>query len=324
MSDEGRRAFIKRGIAAGACAVGTTGLTALLHSGGKAVAGSKKELLPTGKDHGVKRPADAKKMSIAEGSSPAKNVQKAVEALGGMSAFVSRGERVLVKPNVGWDRSPSQAATTDPEAVGEIVRMCVEAGAAEVVVSDHPCNDPERTFLRSGIGKATEEAGGKVLLPALAGYVNMDIGGEALGEWPVIRPFAEAERVINCPVAKHHSLSGTTLCMKNWFGILGGRRGRLHQRIEDSVVELYAFARPTLSILDATRILLRNGPQGGRLSDVAVRNTVAAGIDEVALDAFGAHLFGLKPKDVGSIISAEKMGLGVSDFESLNPVRIKS
>ncbi len=324
MTEENRRTFIKRTIAAGAGAVGTAALTALLHDKGRAMADRAEQgEVALGKDHRTERPAGASRLAVAEGPGPARNARAAVEVLGGMGAFVKKGETVLVKPNVGWDRTPEQGANTTPEVVGEIVRMCLEAGAGKVIVTDHCCNDPRRAFFRSGIGKAAQEAGAKVLLPDAAGFSNTDLGGKHLGVWPIVRPFLEADRVINCPIAKHHSLTRATLCMKNWYGILGGRRDRLHQEIDEGIAELYAFARPTLSFLDATRVLMRGGPQGGNLGDVERRDTVAAGVDEVALDAFGATLFGLSPAEVGSITAAEKLGLGTSDYESLGPVRVK-
>ena len=253
---------------------------------------------------------------VARGADPTANVRRAVAALGGMARFVGRGERVLIKPNVGWDRVPEQAADTDPDVVAELVRLCLEAGASRVLVADFPCNDPRRSFTRSGIGPAAEAAGAKVLRPPSLGTVPADLPG-ALAGLEVMEALGEVDRVINVPVVKHHSLARVTLGMKNWFGVIGGGRPRLHQGIHRAIAELGAAFRPTLTIVDATRILVANGPQGGSLDDVRRTDAVAAGTDPVALDAWGATLLGLDPRRLGFITEAERLGLGIGDPSAL-------
>lgn len=202
-------------------------------------------------------------MAIAHGSSPGRVTEAAIEALGGINRFVSRGDVVFVKPNISWDRAPAQAATTNPEVVRRVVRMCLETGAKRVRVSDNTLNDPRRCFVRSGIAKAVKEVGGEVFYMDERKFKEVDIRGDVIRSWPVYIDILEADKIINVPIAKHHSLTLLTMAMKNWIGVVGGRRSVLHQKIHASIVDLASFFKPTLTILDAVRVLKKNGPRGG-------------------------------------------------------------
>jgi uncharacterized protein (DUF362 family) len=312
-SDPGRRAALRVGIASG-LAVGSVGLGWWLRERpGEKVA----KALPQIKDHRLPKPQGATDMVIVHGTDPTANVRKAIAALGGMSRFVNKGERVVVKPNIGWNRLPEQAANTNPLVVAEVVRQVVAAGASKVWVTDVSVNTPEQCYARSGIEKAAKEAGGQVVRPDATAFREVDVSGKLLRTAEVLYPFVEADRVINLPIVKQHGLSLATLSMKNWYGVLGGQRVKLHQDIHLSIVDLAKMVKPTLTILDATRILLANGPTGGSLSDVKQMDLVAAGTDEVALDAFGAGLLNLVPGDVGFIVEGMKAGLGIMDYRSL-------
>jgi uncharacterized protein (DUF362 family) len=269
------------------------------------------------RDHRIVRPQGALQLAIARGKDPAVNVRRALAAMGGMEAFVKKGERVCVKPNVGWNRTPEQSANTDPAVVAEVVRACLAAGAAEVWVTDCPVNTADRCFARSGISAAAKEAGARVVLPSENGYRGVEVAGATLRVAEVLWPFVDADKVVNLPVVKHHGLSRATLSMKNWYGILGGHRARLHQDLHRSVVDLATLMKPTLTVMDATRILLANGPSGGSLDDVKRLDTIAISADEVALDAFGASLLGLAADQVGSIALGQQAGLGQADWKSL-------
>jgi uncharacterized protein (DUF362 family) len=253
---------------------------------------------------------------VAKGD-PDTATRAAVEALGGMKAFVRPGEVVVVKPNVGWDRTPVQAANTNPLVVAAVVRMCLSAGAGRVVVTDNTCNEARRCFTRSGIWKAASEAGAEVVIPAAHMYAEQDLGGVILGRMPVLGAAVRADRFINVPVAKHHGLSGFTGAMKNLYGVLGGRRNRLHQRIDDSLADLADFVRPTLTIMDATRVLVRNGPQGGDVADTEARNQIVASIDQVAVDTYSCGLVGITPADLPYLAMGESRGLGTTRLEGL-------
>jgi uncharacterized protein (DUF362 family) len=254
-----------------------------------------------------------------QAASPTQLVRRALDALGGMGRFVSRGDRVVIKPNIGWDRTPLQAANTNPELVAAVVTMAIEAGAREVIVTDASCNDPGRCFQRSGIWTRAHRAGAQVVLPADHRFRTMRLRGEVLDEWPVYRTLVEADKVINMPVAKHHNLAKYTAAMKNWYGVLGGRRNRLHQSIDVSVADLATFMRPTLTIVDAVRVLLRNGPQGGNVDDTRRADTVIATVDQVAADAFGCTLIGQRPENLPYLRMARERGIGTTDWRTLRP-----
>jgi len=270
---------------------------------------------PESKDH--------PSMVIAHGLEIKKMAAAVVDRLGGMSRFINSGDRVLIKPNVGWDRQPEQAANTSPGLVGAVVDLCRKAGASEVWVTDVSINDPYRSFARSGIEEAVHKSGGKIKFNSQNDFVLTDLKGIVLTIWPVSKFYHDVDKVINIPVVKQHSLSKCTIAMKNWYGILGGRRNRLHQDIHTSIADLAAAIRPTLTIVDATRVLIRNGPTGGNLSDVSAENTIIAGLDEIALDSYSLRFLDLKVNDVPFLTMGEQRGIGITDWKSLDYVEIK-
>ena len=254
----------------------------------------------------------------AQGGEPRALVQKALKNLGGIRRFVSRQDVVVIKPNIAWDRTPEQAANTNPEVVAEVVRQCWQAGAKRVIVTDVSCNEPRRCFQRSGIQAAARAEGAEVILPDPELFREVNLGGVVLKSWPVFTPFLEADKIINLPIAKHHVLTGATLGMKNWYGILGGQRNRLHQQIHQSLADLASFMLPTVTLIDCYRILLRNGPTGGNLEDVVLKKTMVAGTDPVAMDAYVAKAYwNLDPAQMPYLEMAAGRGLGTVDFDSL-------
>ncbi len=260
-------------------------------------------------------------MAIIQGEDPAQLARQAVEELGGMRRFISRGDVVLVKPNIGWDRTPEQAANTNPDVVAEIVRQSFNAGAKRVIVADVSCNDPRRCFQRSGIAAAAQTSCAEVILPDPSRFKEVDLQGEILRAWQVFDPFLNVDKIINIPIAKHHALTGTTLGMKNWYGILGGQRNQLHQKIHESLVDLADFIRPTLTIVDSYRILVRNGPTGGNLDDVILKKTLIASTNPVAVDAYVAKAYwNLDVNALPYLAMAAKRGLGTYEFEKLRTV----
>ncbi|NOR21324.1 MAG: DUF362 domain-containing protein [Candidatus Aminicenantes bacterium] len=252
-----------------------------------------------------------------QGDSPALITREALSSLGGVKRFVSRGDVVVVKPNIGWDRTPKLAACTNPEVVKTLVELCFDAGAKEVKVMDNPCNPARRTYVRSGISAAAKEAGAKVLFPNPHRLKKMALKGEWLKEWEVYTDFVDADKIINVPIAKTHSLSRLTMGMKNWLGAIGGNRNQLHQKLDQVMIDLAAFFKPCLTVLDGYRILIRNGPQGGRVSDTKLYKTVVAGVDYVAVDAAGATFFDLRPQELPYLRVAHQKGFGEIDLEKL-------
>ena len=263
-------------------------------------------------------PAELPELVVAKNDTdPAALVRKAVEALGGMKRFISRQDIVVVKPNIGWDRTPIHAANTNPRVVAEVVRLAYDAGAKHVVVTDASCNEPNRCFQRSGIWKAAYDVGAEVILPASHRFRNMRLKGEVLDDWPVYTPLINADKVINVPIAKHHNLAKYTGAMKNWYGSLGGRRNRLHQNIDVSIADLAQFIQPTLTIVDATRVLMRNGPQGGNVADAKDMNTVIATTDQVAADAYGCQLIGRTAEEIPYLKMGQERGIGTMHWQNL-------
>lgn len=257
-------------------------------------------------------------LAVVQGASPAKITRTAIDAIGGIKRFVSKGDIVVVKPNMAWDRTPEQAANTNPEVVATIVQMCLEAGAKKVKVFDRAVNDPRRCYVQSGIEDAAKAAGAEVSHIDHRKFKDVDTKGGSLRVWPIYSDVLEANKVINVPIAKHHGLARLTLSMKNWMGVMGGSRGGIHQKLDECIAELAAFIKPTLTVLDAVRILTANGPQGGNLADVKKLDTVIASIDQVAVDSYGATLFGMKGSDLGYVRVANKMGIGNMDMSRIN------
>ena len=250
-------------------------------------------------------------------------VRETINALGGVENFVKQGDVVVVKPNIGWDRTVELAANTHPEVVKTLVQLCLEAGAKQVRIFDRTCNDERRCYMQSGIRPALEAIrSDRVSIEYIdrRSFKELAIkGGRAFDRWEFYLPVIEADRLINVPIAKHHSISRLTLGMKNLMGVIGGNRGRLHHDIAESLSDIASVIHSDLTVVDATRILTANGPQGGRLQDVRKLDTLIASPDIVAADAYAATLFGLSPTQVPTVVAAARRGLGVMD---LNQVRM--
>jgi uncharacterized protein (DUF362 family) len=295
-----RRAFLKLAAFTGAGAALPSGLTAIAEAA-----------------------AQQPDLVVAHGASPEKIVRAAIHAMGGIQKFISRGDVVVIKPNIGWDRMPEQAGNTNPEVVATMVKLCFEAGAKKVKVFDHPVNDPRRCYVQSGIAPAASAMGAVVEYMDERKFKDMAINGVALKTWPLYTDIFEADKVINMPIAKHHGLAKLTMSMKNWMGVMGGRRGQLHQNLDESLVDVAMKIKPTLTVLDAVRILTANGPQGGNLADVKRLDTVIVGIDQVAIDSYGTTLFGMKGSDLGCVRIGDKRGLGKMDLSKLRIKKIQ-
>ncbi len=251
------------------------------------------------------------------GKTPAAITKAAIDAMGGIRRFISRGDIVVIKPNMSWDRLPEQAGNTNPEVVATVVKLCFEAGAKKVKLFDRSVSDPRRCYKQSGIADAVSATGAELTYIDERRFRDISIKGQVLKSWPLYQDLFEADKVINIPIAKHHSLARLTMAMKNWMGVMGGQRGRIHQKIGESLADLALVIKPTLTVLDAVRILTANGPQGGNLADVKRMDTVIVGVDQVAVDSYGATLFGMKGSDLSYVKAAASAGIGTMDLSKL-------
>lgn len=268
--------------------------------------------------------ADGPPLAVRKGKEIPALVRQTIAALGGMERFVKTGETVVVKPNIGWDRSPETGANTHPLVVRTVVELCLEAEAKQVQVFDRTCNDPRRCYVTSGIQEAVESLrSDRVQVEHMdrRGWQDLDItDGVELKRWSFYRPALEADRFINLPVAKQHSISVLTMGMKNVMGVIGGNRGMLHQRIDEALCDINRVIHSDLTIVDATRILVANGPQGGSLDDVRQLDTLIASPDIVAADSYAATLFGKQPLEIPTLAAAARRGLGTTDLRKVRMV----
>ena len=309
-SSSPRRLFTRRRVLAGLGAVAGTGVLA---AGGVFAYDRHRRFGRTSDasvpDHRIDLPAALPRMVIARGTEPAKSVRAAVERMGGMSQFVHSADVVVVKPNIGWDRSAEQGANTHPDVVAEVVRLCREARARRVIVCDCPVKQARRSFERSGILSAAIGAGAEVILPEDSRYRQVRVSPR-LGTWDILEPFVIATKVINVPVAKHHSSSGLTMGMKNLMGVTGDDRSRWHWQLHEAITDINLAVRSHLTVIDATWIMRRGGPTGGSLSFLERRDMVIASGNVVSADAEAAALFGLQPSGIAHLKLAAAAGIG--------------
>ena len=262
------------------------------------------------------------RMSIIRGPSRVDSLRLAVKSIGGMKSFIKKGDRVLLKVNAAFATPQMLSATTHPQIVSELTRLCLDAGASSVIVTDNPINDPSSCFALSGIADAARSAGAQLFLPRNDAFSPFTVpDGKLIRNWPVLYgPLKSIDKIIGTAPVKDHHRSGASMIMKNWYGLLGGRRNIFHQDIQTIITELAMMIRPTLVILDGTTTMMTNGPTGGSLADLKETNTMIAGTDQVAVDACGATLLGRSLNDLPFIGMAEAAGLGTADYMSLNPV----
>jgi len=265
-----------------------------------------------------------KKMSIARGKNRAATIHLAIESLGGIETFIKKGDRVLLKVNAAFASPAMLSATTHPAIITEMAQLCYGAGAESVVVTDNPINDPASCFNLSGIAEAARRAGAKVILPRAELFKSLTVPqAKLIRNRPVLyQPLVDITKVIGMAPVKDHHRSGASMVMKNWYGLLGGRRNIFHQDINTIIKELAMMVNPSLVILDGTMSMMTNGPTGGSLSDLKQTNTMIVATDQVAADAFGATLLDRTINDLPFIRMAEKAGLGTADYRSLDPVEL--
>ena len=264
------------------------------------------------------------KISLAHGRDRAQTVSLALSALDGMGSFIRPGDKVLLKVNAAFATPPALGATTHPELVAAVTTLCLQAGAGKVMITDNPINDPATCFELTGIGPAAREAGAGVFLPSPERFAAYTLpGGRLIRNWPVlVGPLLWADRLIGLAPVKDHHRSGASMTLKNWYGLLGGRRNIFHQQIHWIIAELASMVKPTLVILDGTQSMVTNGPTGGSLDDLKATHVLIAGTDPVAVDALGAGLLKKRAAELPYLALAEKAGAGTVDYRSLKYVEV--
>lgn len=264
------------------------------------------------------------RLAVAKGVDRVRLIDQAFSALGGTTVFVKPGDRVLLKVNAAFATPAMLGATTHPDLVTRMTELCFQAGASRVAVTDNPINDPASCFELTGIGPAARGAGARVVLPSPDRFSDYTLpGGKLIRRWLVLhQPLLDADKVIGLAPVKDHHRSGASLTIKNWYGLLGGRRNIFHQQIHNIIAELAQMIRPTLVVLDGTQSMVTNGPTGGSVADLKSTGTMIMGTDPVAVDTIGATLLGKTAADLPHLGMAEKAGIGTTDYGSLNPVYI--
>jgi uncharacterized protein (DUF362 family) len=316
-ADLAARQLTRRGFLKLCCAL--AGLVLFSGRGLIPGAGQAHAAAPNGRRRASKR--GAHDLVYARGEDPARLVKAALAAMGGMSRFVSSGDVVVIKPNIGWDRSPEQAGNTNPDVVAALVELAFEAGAKKVKVFDVTCNDARRCYEASGIRSAAAAKGASVIFPDDWNTVPARFAYESpMEDWPVLRDALECDTFINVPIVKHHGLTRLTLSMKNLMGVCAGSRGRMHQDIGRKLVDLTDLIQPDLTVLDAYRVLVRNGPTGGNLADVRDLRTVAVSHDPTLADLYAARLMDVSWQEVPYLAHACERGFGITDLDAADIV----
>jgi uncharacterized protein (DUF362 family) len=259
-----------------------------------------------------------------KGGEPDAMFDKAIESLGGMKLFVKKGQKVVVKPNIGWDVVPERAGNTNPILIRRIVQHCYEAGAKEVYVFDNTCDDWKRCYSNSGIERAVKDAGGKMVSGDSERYYQpVEVKkGKKLTSTKVHELILDSDVFINVPILKNHSSTELTISMKNLMGNVWDR-GYWHRNdLNQCIVDFTSFRKPDLNIVDAYYVMKRNGPRGVSKGDVALMKSQIISSDIVAADAAAAKLFGTEPETISYIKLAAEMNLGEMDLSKLNINRI--
>jgi uncharacterized protein (DUF362 family) len=266
----------------------------------------------------------ASKVVQVQGADCVKLINKAFDNIGGLKKYINKGDVVAIKPNMSFAKEPIYAANTNPEVVGEMVKLCFENGAKKVYVIDNTLTDSRMAYQLSGIAKAAATNGAEVVFPLNRCFEEVNINGKFLKKWEAFRFFLEADKIINMPVAKHHGSAQLTCAMKNWLGAVGGARSRFHQSLNQSIYDLAVFFRPTLNVVDCTRVLLRNGPSGGSLKDVKVMNKILISTDQVAVDFVAANLLNFNTNKIRYLAMGHRNKLGTMFKNDIEIVKVKS
>lgn len=264
-------------------------------------------------------PGNGPALALALGNDRAQLLDDCLRSLGGIKRFIAPGDRVLLKVNAGFASPPEIGATTNPVLLAAAIEQCRAAGAARILVSDNPIGNASESFQINGLAEAALKNKAELLIPSQKDFSLLTLpGGRLIRNWPVMLPLLRGvDKVVGLAPVKDHIRASATMGIKNWYGLLGGRRGVFHQDIHQIVLELAMLVRPTLSIVDGVQTMIQNGPTGGSLDDLKNTNTMIAGTDPVAVDAYAAGLLNLNPYSIGYLRLCQEAGLGTLDTASL-------
>jgi uncharacterized protein (DUF362 family) len=314
-----RRGFL---IAAGVAAAGLSGLKYVAHRKGQL---RLKEYAPSDLSQGLAI-IHAREQDGDEREAAMAMTRRAVESVGGMDKLVKKGDTVVIKPNMAWVRGPRFATNTNPWVVAALVEACLEAGAGKVRVMDNTISkNPAPSYRTSGVAEAARDAGADVPFVDRAQAVTLEIpDAEVLPRWPFCREFIDAaicDVLINVPILKDHGTSRLSIGLKNGFGMVAGERGKLHPQIHWKIPDLHRVLRVDLTVMDCYRVLRKHGPTGGSLDDVDTSlegaRRIVASRDPVAVDSYGAHMFGYEPDQIGFVRNAHEAELGTAEWDAL-------
>lgn len=259
-----------------------------------------------------------------KGAEPDIMFDKGIDFYGGLKYFIKKGQKVVVKPNIGWDTPPERAANTNPKLVGHIVKRCLEAGAKEVYVFDNTCDNWEKCYRNSGIESAVKSAGGKMVPANSKGYYqDYELKNTVkLKSTQIHELIFDADVVINVPVLKSHGSGRLTIAMKNLMGIVWDR-GYWHANdLHQCIADFATTKKTTLNIVDAYLVMKRNGPRGVSVDDVVEMKSLLISTDIVAIDTAAAKLFGMEPDKIRYILLANDYKIGTMDLDKLNIKRV--
>lgn len=325
-ADLPRRDFLWRLAGASALALGAVAGGLSLYDPAGPAAVEQAKALPGLGSFVVTPPAGFVSMALVRGDDRRAMFAKAMEALGGMGAYVTAGDTVLVKVNAAFASPAALGATTHPDILAAVLQACRAAGASRILVTDNPINNPAACFEISGLSQAAEQSGARLILPRQELFRPASLpGGRLIRNWPVMAgAFAGVTKLIALAPIKDHSRAGASMILKNFYGLLGGRRNVFHQDINGIIAELALLARPTLAVLDGTVSMLSNGPTGGSLADLKATRTLIVSTDPVAADVAGAELLGRTVADLPYLAAAAKAGAGSLDYQGLHPAVLDS
>jgi uncharacterized protein (DUF362 family) len=307
MKKQNRREFLKQSLALSAAMAGSSLMGGLPKAWAQSGTGGVPDLV-----------------AVSNGE-PSALVDAAIAAIGGMQQVIQKGQNVVVKPNIGWNRAPEKAANTNPLVVKRIIEHCFQAGAKKVYVFDHSVNSGPDCYRKSGIEAAARSAGA-VMVPGdhEKYYQKVDIpGAKKLKSTKVHELILESDVYINVPVLKHHSSSGLTLAMKNQMGVVWNR-GYYHFRgLHRCIADFCRFRTPDLNIMDAYRITMNNGPQRARDNDIVLKKNLLLSRDIVAIDSAAAKIFGQDPERISHIHYGHETKIGNMRLEQLQIEKIR-